>query len=349
MAQCVICNKQLGFFENVLAMTTKRCSDCDARMREIQQNVAQSIEYAFQQGGVSQEMEQTIYKRFNEVNLPRDLGEPVIQRLLQLRNLTDIRRFEMLQRKLLADVDISFKENTLTADREQAFYRTIQNEKMPSGFAQPITSRLQYLRNLSEIRWGNIPRIGVDIHLDSDEYAHFDLPTTYYKPNKKEKIIPGRIIGTNKKLYFLSESGNDSTTLDWNNIVKVEERTRQIYLQNGEISVVPTIHVSVSKGSGGGSYRVQDSFYSKILIDTLVRLWKRQLVLYKEQNTHGPVPEHVKKVVFQRDKGTCVQCGYQGPYIEYDHIVPRSKGGPNTVENIQLLCRMCNLKKGDRL
>lgn len=126
------------------------------------------------------------------------------------------------------------------------------------------------------------------------------------------------------------------------------------YKQNGKTyftpgSVLRVVHLSVSRGVGGGDYGVSDTLYVKILIDTLVRLWKRQLVFYKEQSTQGAVPPHVKNAVFQRDGGKCVQCGYIGQYIEYDHSVPRSKGGPNTAGNIQLLCRMCNLKKGDRL
>lgn len=107
--------------------------------------------------------------------------------------------------------------------------------------------------------------------------------------------------------------------------------------------------MQVAKGAGGGYYSVPDSLYTKTIIDTLVRLWKRQLVLYKEQNTHGEIPQHIKNAVFQRDRGMCVQCGYFGEYIEYDHILPRSKGGANTVDNLQLLCRGCNLKKGDRI
>ena len=147
-------------------------------------------------------------------------------------------------------------------------------------------------------------------------------------------------------------------TIDWNNVTQADERMANIpgntYKRNGQTyhiagSVIRVVHLSMSRGAGGGDYSVSDTLYVKVLIDTLVRLWKRQLVLYKEQNTQGEVPPHVKNAVFQRDGGTCVQCGYTGPYIEYDHRIPRSKGGPNTVDNIQLLCRMCNVKKGDRL
>jgi 5-methylcytosine-specific restriction endonuclease McrA len=35
--------------------------------------------------------------------------------------------------------------------------------------------------------------------------------------------------------------------------------------------------------------------------------------------------------------------------LEFDHVIPHAKGGSNTDNNIQLLCRGCNLKKSDRI
>lgn len=40
----------------------------------------------------------------------------------------------------------------------------------------------------------------------------------------------------------------------------------------------------------------------------------------------------------------CIKCGIYD--ITMDHIVPLSRGGQNTVENLQWLCRSCNAKKG---
>ncbi|GHO84103.1 HNH endonuclease [Dictyobacter formicarum] len=296
MSTCVICSTEFTFFENLTNRTIKRCKKCDARFKQLQHDTFTMLEQAFLQGGVAFAMEQHIYKTFNDMRMPEDLGMPVIQ-------------------------------------------------------------RLKYLRMLTDIRAGNVPRIATAMHLDSDEYAHFEMHVTYYKPNKTLKTVPGRLIGTNKKCYFISHSGSDNATIDWNNVSQVYEQVLRVptssYKQNGKTyhtyADEKVLHLAVTKGSGGGGYRVPDMLYTKTMIDTLVRLWKRQLVIYQQQRTEGTIPEHIKAAVYQRDGGRCVQCGYEGPYIEYDHKYPRSKGGQNTVENVQLLCRMCNLKKGNRV
>lgn len=60
------------------------------------------------------------------------------------------------------------------------------------------------------------------------------------------------------------------------------------------------------------------------------------------------ISQDVKDKVWNRDGGQCIQCG-NNQNIEFDHIIPFSKGGSNTYRNIQLLCQDCNRQKSDSI
>jgi hypothetical protein len=60
------------------------------------------------------------------------------------------------------------------------------------------------------------------------------------------------------------------------------------------------------------------------------------------------IPDDVKLAVWTRDGQACVVC-QSTQELQFDHIIPFTSGGGNTVENIQLLCRLCNLKKSDKI
>ena len=65
----------------------------------------------------------------------------------------------------------------------------------------------------------------------------------------------------------------------------------------------------------------------------------------------APIPYRQNKhVLFGQQEGVCNGCKTEFPFriLEVDHRIPRSRGGTDHLENLQLLCPSCNRIKGDR-
>ena len=54
-----------------------------------------------------------------------------------------------------------------------------------------------------------------------------------------------------------------------------------------------------------------------------------------------------RRSVFARDGHRCQYCG--GPAESIDHVVPKSRGGEHSWENVVAACRPCNVRKRDRM
>ncbi len=78
----------------------------------------------------------------------------------------------------------------------------------------------------------------------------------------------------------------------------------------------------------------------------------RPVVIRLVSYVHVPREAHKRKItrraVFARDGWQCQYCGSRSN-LTVDHVIPRSKGGGSTWENIVASCAPCNRRKGDRL
>nr|WP_199322348.1 HNH endonuclease [Leptolyngbya sp. FACHB-321] len=63
---------------------------------------------------------------------------------------------------------------------------------------------------------------------------------------------------------------------------------------------------------------------------------------------HWKVLPVSRREVFRRDSHTCQYCGITKK-LTLDHVLPRSKGGSHTWDNVVTVCERCNSAKGDRL
>jgi 5-methylcytosine-specific restriction endonuclease McrA len=60
------------------------------------------------------------------------------------------------------------------------------------------------------------------------------------------------------------------------------------------------------------------------------------------------IPTALRRMVIERDGYYCVYCdeNLENAEIHLDHVIPESKGGLTTYDNLQVTCRKCNLAKG---
>lgn len=66
----------------------------------------------------------------------------------------------------------------------------------------------------------------------------------------------------------------------------------------------------------------------------------------------GAVAVGLRFKVFMRDGFRCRYCGVSvdsGTVLHADHVIPESKGGPTTLDNLVTACIDCNLGKSDKL
>ena len=78
----------------------------------------------------------------------------------------------------------------------------------------------------------------------------------------------------------------------------------------------------------------------------------RPMVIRLVSYVRIPYDTHRRKItrraVFARDSWTCQYCGSRSN-LTVDHVIPRSKGGTSSWDNIVASCAPCNRRKGDRL
>ena len=105
---------------------------------------------------------------------------------------------------------------------------------------------------------------------------------------------------------------------------------------------------------------VSDFHYSNCLYLSWVDPKKRSVKYFGEIKDVEITEERIKKRraislglryrILTRDNNTCQCCGAKasdGVQLHIDHIKPVSKGGTNILENLQTLCKDCNLGKSD--
>ncbi len=122
----------------------------------------------------------------------------------------------------------------------------------------------------------------------------------------------------------------------------VEPLTRQESRMH--VTVSPAFMTLLKKARAGQSHVQPGATDEQVLTAAL------ELLIEKQEKRKASVPAKVKREVRARDQGKCqwpvVGGGVCGSTVrlEVDHVMPRGKGGPSTVENCRILCKPHNLE-----
>lgn len=99
-----------------------------------------------------------------------------------------------------------------------------------------------------------------------------------------------------------------------------------------------------------GKVEVIEAYDNEICAATLVIKIPAVVRLLRAFRRHNKPVRFSRINIFARDGYRCQYCGAKRSVREltYDHVVPRSKGGKTTWDNIATCCVSCNRKKGNR-
>lgn len=84
-------------------------------------------------------------------------------------------------------------------------------------------------------------------------------------------------------------------------------------------------------------------------VDESAQFWEfRASYAYRRQQANAFIADpKLRKAIFKRDGKVCRKCG-STKRLSIDHVIPVARGGGDELENLQVLCMVCNASKGKR-
>ena len=183
-----------------------------------------------------------------------------------------------------------------------------------------------------------------------------------YVVSKKRQITYREILPSGKLVLIVSEPARRSGGSATKTLTTSNDVTTEFYL-----SLLQQNPVEIMSTPQRRFIWVDNSFYeaqSNITFEQAVAL-VRESVLKRARKIQRAIEvtqasqlgtrvnrevisDVVKHHIWTRDEGRCVDCGSQ-TNLQFDHVIPLAMGGSNEVANLQLLCAVCNRRKGANL
>lgn len=237
--------------------------------------------------------------------------------------------------KLLTDIA---SENKITQHEQDVINRLCKFLDSPKEVVKEINQVVTRVKKIEKINSGDIDAINSKlITLKNGEliWCHFKKVLSVFDENDELVGYEGDVFVTSERLIF--KSAEVPAEISFSAILGFETDDDDAIYIFGKTKK-STITLLLKK----------DAVLLDAYISQAINKYNRRLSSNKPLNKTRSIPQEVRNIVWARDGGRCVECG-GAEYLEYDHIIPYSKNGSNTENNIQILCRGCNSKKGNKI
>jgi hypothetical protein len=238
---------------------------------------------------------------------------------------------------LLADAK---EDDVLTPTEDVFLCNLLETFTLPPEKTQYFREELKDLRQLTEIKNGRLPCLPAPagISVRAGELIHYH-GLAIWECQRLLKSGPtvdrhsGYLTITDSRVIFTSPTKADA--FSYSKVVAYDCSWGDIVLQvQGKSSQSFTCRHRPKQAS--------------LVFEAALKMANQVLVNTDETRRSRHISREVRQRVWQRFGGRCAECAATD-YLEFDHIVPVAKGGSNSDQNVQLLCRRCNLKKSDRI
>ena len=158
------------------------------------------------------------------------------------------------------------------------------------------------------------------------------------------------------KIYFKIKEG-DFIQKRYSEVEDVLQRQFERQYADNKIDQLESLHSFDLQQIFDLSYDQFDKFKEREIINALARganiteldtAKHPKLASLKSEVSGRQISQKVKDSVWNRDNGKCRECD-NNQKLEFDPIIPFSKGGSNTYRNLQLLCEPCNRIKSNKI
>ena len=231
-------------------------------------------------------------------------------------------------------------DSRITPSERQSLDWLLGNLRLPENFRSYVVNELHTVQAMTDIEDGRLPSIALPGGMEhrSGEIIHWAGQATWREHRQRKDHIQahdhgGTLALTDNRVIF--SSGMKSQSVGYRKIVAHSGGNDwfELQLENKPVSQY---------------FLREPSPFPYAILRVAVAMANQTKLAKLEGGNSRFIPRDVRQRVWQRYGGRCAECGAT-MYLEFDHIIPVARGGSNTDANVQLLCRMCNLKKSDRI